>query len=75
MHVKTIDKAHAGPIFDLWASESTVSRESTVLSAGKDGRIQRWRFSLKLGSIDLEYLKTNDMKEIVGETHPTKSVR
>lgn len=69
MHVKTIDKAHAGPIFDLWASEST------VLSAGKDGRIQRWRFSLKLGSIDLEYLKTNDMKEIIGETHPTKSVR
>lgn len=71
MHVKTIDKAHAGPIFDLWAGEST------VLSGGKDGRIQRWRFSLKLGSTDLQYLKTNDMNEIVGDGQPgaAKSIR
>jgi len=60
MHVKTIEKAHAGPIFDLWANETS------IFSAGKDSRIQNWRFSLKLGSVDLQYLKTHDMSDIVG---------
>lgn len=64
MHVKTIEKAHAGPVFDLWANETS------IFSAGKDSRIQCWRFSLKLGSVDLQYLKTNDLSEIIGGAQP-----
>jgi len=64
MHVKTIEKAHKGPIFELWCNEST------VLSGGKDGILHRWRFSVKLGSADLQYLKSSDIRAEIGCADP-----
>ena len=58
--VKTIEKAHKGAIFDLWCNQST------VMSGGKDGILHRWRFSVKLGSVDLQYLKSSDMHDVFG---------
>ena len=64
MLAKTIDKAHKGAIFELWCNEST------VLSGGKDGILNRWRFSVKLGSVDLQYLKSSDMRDQIGCADP-----
>ena len=59
--VKTIDNAHQhGPVYELW------SNEAKLLSGGKDGLVNMWRFSVKLGSIDLQYLKSYDIAEHTG---------
>ena len=61
MLVKTIDNAHQhGPVYELW------SNEAKLLSGGKDGLVNMWRFSVKLGSIDLQYLKSYDIAEHTG---------
>jgi WD40 repeat protein len=60
MIAKLIVKAHKGPIFDVWCNESL------VLSVGKDQKLNRWRFSIKLGTIDFTYLKTTDLADSLG---------
>ena len=62
MLVKTIEKAHKGVIFDLWCNQST------VMSGGKDGMLHRWRFSVKLGSVDLQYMRSSDVCKETGST-------
>ena len=62
MLVKTIEKAHKGAIFDLWCNQST------VMSGGKDGMLHRWRFSVKLGSVDVQYLRSSDVCKESGST-------
>ena len=68
MLAKTIENAHKGPVYDLW------SNETTVFSGGKDGVLTRWKISVKLGSVDLQYLKSNDISEFAGGATAIKSV-